>query len=152
MGRVYVASTPATRGEEPDSSSPVGVVGPEGRFYRESEDAKAEKARVSNPTDQAALLGTPGPTKDEMKAAKKEQKAADASSEPPVVVDAAAETPVEEPIELASEVAGDPPIEAPGANASRADWERYARSQGATDEDLEGLKRNDIRDKYAPLI
>jgi hypothetical protein len=42
----------------------------------------------------------------------------------------------------------------PAGNASREEWESYARSKGATDEDLldgEGqpLGRNELRDRYA---
>lgn len=36
----------------------------------------------------------------------------------------------------------------PAGNASTEDWQEYARTQGATDADLEGLSRNELRDKY----
>lgn len=36
----------------------------------------------------------------------------------------------------------------PAGNASLETWRAYARTQGATDADLEGLSRNDIRDQY----
>lgn len=44
----------------------------------------------------------------------------------------------------------DPPAvgESPKGNASHDEWEAYARTQGATDEDLDGLGRDAIRDKY----
>lgn len=39
--------------------------------------------------------------------------------------------------------------EKPAASASKSDWEAYARTvYGATPADLEGLGRNDIRDRY----
>lgn len=38
--------------------------------------------------------------------------------------------------------------EKPSANASKGEWEAYARAMGATSADLEGLGRNDIRDRY----
>lgn len=40
------------------------------------------------------------------------------------------------------------PDEEPGGNASREEWAAYARTRGATDDDLKDLKRDDIRDKY----
>lgn len=47
------------------------------------------------------------------------------------------------------ELVEDEPVnEEPAGNASTAEWTAYAKSQGATDEDLEGLKRNDIAAKY----
>lgn len=36
----------------------------------------------------------------------------------------------------------------PAGNASLETWRAYARTQGATDADLEGLSRNEIRDQY----
>ena len=36
----------------------------------------------------------------------------------------------------------------PAGNASLEDWQDYARSQGASDEDLDGVSRNDLRDAY----
>jgi len=38
--------------------------------------------------------------------------------------------------------------EAPAGNASAADWEAYALSQGRTAEELDGLSRNQIRDLF----
>ncbi|WP_460690224.1 hypothetical protein [Nesterenkonia suensis] len=37
-------------------------------------------------------------------------------------------------------------VAAPSGNASRAEWEAYALTQGLTEADLEGLGRNDIRE------
>lgn len=37
---------------------------------------------------------------------------------------------------------------APAGNASLEDWQEFARSQGATDDDLEGKTRNDLRAEY----
>lgn len=39
-------------------------------------------------------------------------------------------------------------VEQPGGNASKADWTEYAKSKGATDADLEGKTRDEIRDAY----
>lgn len=39
-------------------------------------------------------------------------------------------------------------VEKPAGNAGLDEWTAYAHSQGATDEDLEGLSRNDVRDLY----
>lgn len=39
-------------------------------------------------------------------------------------------------------------VEAPAGNASLEDWQEFARSKGASDEDLEGKTRNDLRDSY----
>jgi hypothetical protein len=39
-------------------------------------------------------------------------------------------------------------LEKPAGNAGLDEWTVYARSQGATDDDLEGLSRNDVRDLY----
>jgi hypothetical protein len=36
----------------------------------------------------------------------------------------------------------------PGGNGSLEQWQEYARSLGATDADLEGKTRNDLRDAY----
>ena len=33
----------------------------------------------------------------------------------------------------------------PAGNASQADWTKYAKAQGKTDEDLDGLGRDEIR-------
>jgi hypothetical protein len=43
-------------------------------------------------------------------------------------------------------VGGDVPK--PAGNAGLEEWTAYARSQGATDADLDGLSRNDVRDLY----
>lgn len=37
----------------------------------------------------------------------------------------------------------------PAGNASRDDWAAYAISQGATEEVLNGMSRNEIRDQYS---
>lgn len=168
MGRMYIASTPETRGEVEDDSSAAPVAGPEGRFYLASEDKKAEAARVKDPIEQAALLGGgQPPTKEETRAAKKEQRAAEKAAkaaaspaEEPPVGDPAAQTVQEKPIAAAADQAGKPPAstkaDRPGNNASRDAWEEYARAQGAEDADLqdadgEPLTRNAIRDKYGIL-
>lgn len=39
---------------------------------------------------------------------------------------------------------------APAGNGSLEDWQKYARTQGATDADLDGQSRDDLRKKYAP--
>ena len=39
-------------------------------------------------------------------------------------------------------------VDAPGGNASADEWREYARTQGASDEDLEGLSRDDLRAAY----
>lgn len=44
--------------------------------------------------------------------------------------------------------AGGDGSEEPAGNASRDAWVAYAKSKGATDEDLEGMGRDDIRDTY----
>lgn len=36
----------------------------------------------------------------------------------------------------------------PAGNASLTDWQEYARTKGATDADLSGKSRNDLRDTY----
>lgn len=38
--------------------------------------------------------------------------------------------------------------EAPAGNASLEEWQAYARSQGATDADIEDKTRNDLRAQY----
>lgn len=152
MGRLMVPSTPATRGEVDLADASQVIAGPDGRFYLPSEDAKAEKARVSDPVEAAALFAGQPPTKEETRAAKKEQLAAEKAAEPVTPEDPAAETVVDEPVKSAGEQATEPPGQAPGANASRADWEAYARTRGATDDDLvfedRPLTRNELRDKY----
>ncbi|WP_243061155.1 hypothetical protein [Nocardioides sp. SR21] len=42
----------------------------------------------------------------------------------------------------------DEPSGPPSKSASKADWEAYARSQGATDEDLEGVTKDDLVATY----
>lgn len=37
---------------------------------------------------------------------------------------------------------------APSGNAPLEDWQDYARSQGASEEDLAGKGRNDLRDEF----
>lgn len=37
---------------------------------------------------------------------------------------------------------------APAKSASKGDWEDYARSQGATDDDLDGATKEDLVDRY----
>ena len=39
-------------------------------------------------------------------------------------------------------------VEAPAKSASKADWEAYARSQGATDADLDGATKDSLVTKY----
>jgi hypothetical protein len=55
--------------------------------------------------------------------------------------------------ERVAALADEPPHEekpdAPSGNASLEAWQDYAKSQGASDDDLEGLSRNDLRDKYS---
>lgn len=36
----------------------------------------------------------------------------------------------------------------PAGNASTEAWQEYAKSQGATDDDIDGLSRDDIRAQY----
>lgn len=38
---------------------------------------------------------------------------------------------------------------APRGNASLEAWQEYAKSKGATDEDLDGKSRDEVRDQYA---
>lgn len=38
--------------------------------------------------------------------------------------------------------------EQPAGNASLEEWREFARTQGATDADLDGKSRNDLRDQY----
>lgn len=42
----------------------------------------------------------------------------------------------------------DEDLEEPAGNASREQWEAYARDQGATDEDIDGMSRDDLRATY----
>lgn len=39
-------------------------------------------------------------------------------------------------------------VEQPSGNGSTEEWAAFAKSKGATDEDLEGMSRNEIRAKY----
>lgn len=39
-------------------------------------------------------------------------------------------------------------VEAPAGNASLEAWQEYARSKGASDDDLDGKGRDDLRDAY----
>jgi hypothetical protein len=162
MARLMVPSTPATRGEVDLADTQEAFAGPDGRFYVPSGDAKAEKQRPTNAMDQAALVAAPPPTKEEVREAKKEQVAAEKAAaspatEPETPADPAAETTVESPVEAASATAANPPPETanqPGSNASRGAWAEYAKTRGATDEDLldsdgNPLGRNALRDKYA---
>ena len=47
---------------------------------------------------------------------------------------------------------GDGDDDAPGGNAGREDWAKYAKSKGAPKEETDegGLSRNELRDKYGP--
>lgn len=38
--------------------------------------------------------------------------------------------------------------EAPAGNASLEVWQEYAKSQGASDDDLDGMSRNELREQY----
>lgn len=38
--------------------------------------------------------------------------------------------------------------ERPAGNASLEEWQEFARAQGASDADLDGKSRNDLRDQY----
>lgn len=140
-GRFYVPSTPATRGEESDDSSPAET-GVSGSFYRTAAESPIEQA--------SAQAGDP-PAKEEIQTARREDKAADKSGDHEVT-DPAAETVQPEPVEAASEQAGDPPVETtdpPAGSASREEWVDYAvTQQGASEDELEGLGRNAIRDRY----
>lgn len=44
--------------------------------------------------------------------------------------------------------AATPAGEMPKGNASESDWQTYARSQGMSDDALNGLSRDDLRDFY----
>lgn len=108
MGRVYVPSTPVTRGEvDPDeqAASEVAALSPEDLSPQE---------RLAAIEEAAAGLGYKL-----------------------VPIEAEVEEPDEEP----------------AGNASRDEWADYARSQGATDEDLvdedsKDLGRDALREKY----
>lgn len=47
-----------------------------------------------------------------------------------------------------SENGGETGGEKPSGNASRDEWEAYALANGKTAEDLDGLKRDEIRDLF----
>jgi hypothetical protein len=147
-GRFYVKSTPATRGEVESPTTDPTAAGVDGEFYLSG----------AQPIEQASVSAGQPVTREERQAAKKEQTAADkaaaAAGTAPDVADPAAETTQEEPVEAASQQAGDPPVETtnhPAKNASRGEWADYAKSQGMSEEDLKGLSRNDIRDRYTLL-
>lgn len=148
-GRFYLPPS-----ETPDEK-PADTSAFEGRIYLPSTDAKPGESIGEQPVEQASLLAGDPPTKDEVKAAKAEQKAADAgdTTTAGVVGDPAAQTTQPDPVAAASALAGDPPLGEPKGNATRDEWEQYARSKGATDADLVGadgkpLGRDELRDKY----
>ncbi|HET6915734.1 MAG TPA: hypothetical protein VFH56_06545 [Acidimicrobiales bacterium] len=43
----------------------------------------------------------------------------------------------------------DPEPDEPAGNASTEEWRAYALSRGASEEEVDGLGRDDLRDKYA---
>jgi hypothetical protein len=45
-------------------------------------------------------------------------------------------------------VAAEVDDEAPADNASLEAWQEYAKSQGASDDDLDGMSRNELREQY----
>lgn len=142
-GRFYVKSTPATRGEESphEGASSPAVTGVEGSFYRTA---------LEDPVGQASAQAGDPPDKAEIQAARREDKAADRTGDH-VVTDPAAEAGQDDPVEAASEQAGDPPVETtnpPARSASREEWVDYAKRQGASDDELDGVGRNAIRDRY----
>lgn len=52
-------------------------------------------------------------------------------------------------VEEAAEVAEvEEPSGPPAKSASKGEWEAYARSQGATDEDLDGVTKDDLVTTY----
>lgn len=57
-------------------------------------------------------------------------------------------TPEPEPESESDGVADDQPAGPPRGNASLEEWAAYAKSQGATDEDLAGQSRDQIREQY----
>lgn len=136
-----VPSTPETRGEvEPKTGSTSPGPGEQtGRFYRGDDPLSA--------VEQAALAAAPGPSKQEIRDAKKAQTAAAAAASTGAGV---TEVP-NDVVEAAAENAGEPPLAMPSGNASRGEWADYARSRGATEEELEGQSRNDLRDRYQLL-
>lgn len=59
--------------------------------------------------------------------------------------------PVNPPADVAVDTADDDSTsDVPGGNASLEDWKGYARTQGASEADLEGATRNDLRAAYGP--
>jgi hypothetical protein len=54
---------------------------------------------------------------------------------------------VQDEAEVASPVVGGD-VPKPAGNAGLDEWSAYARSRGATEADLDGLSRNDVRDLY----
>lgn len=52
------------------------------------------------------------------------------------------------PVPAAVVVEGVSGVDKPAGNAGLDEWTAYARSQGVSDDDLEGLSRNDVRDLY----
>lgn len=48
-----------------------------------------------------------------------------------------------------AEEGGSAEVERPSGNAALEEWQTYAKSQGASDADLDGLSRNEVRDLYA---
>lgn len=116
--------------------------------YGPKDSDETPSAAPAASVDAAAETVQPNPVE-----AAKDLSVATGALEPPadadtVVTDAAAETVQEDPIEAAEEVAGPPGANQPSGNASREDWVVFAKSRGATDEDLEGLGRNEIRSHY----
>lgn len=51
--------------------------------------------------------------------------------------------------DMVAEATADEPTDGPPAkSASKGDWEAYARSQGATDDDLEGKTKDELVSTY----
>lgn len=61
-----------------------------------------------------------------------------------------AEAPADSEVEedLIGAEAADTAVEKPSFTGSRADWEAYALATGATEEDVEGKSRNELRATY----
>lgn len=53
-----------------------------------------------------------------------------------------------EPVEAVDEPAETELPSAPAGNASLEEWQGYARSLGASDDDLDGRTRNELRARY----
>lgn len=51
-------------------------------------------------------------------------------------------------VETVEEIDSDGAEKVPAKSASKADWEAYARAQGATDEDLDGKTKDDLVATY----